>query len=171
MKELFTNGFKVWHRPDLAEILYTDDLIFDQDKNLHSRLPENNQELVERILNIQSYDVAREYISPYAKSYEHLENDIKGNAPLGSRFLTWHTDSDEPGNVFFLLYLNDLTPYDEGALCIKTKDQEFRIVPQYGTLIAINNDDPSFLHKAEFTEHRRIVACYDYKVEWDHDKL
>lgn len=171
MKELFTNGFMVWHRPDIADLLYTDDLEFDSTKNLQSRLPENNQELVERILNIQKSVVLSDYVYPYAKSFEYLESDIKGNAPLGSRFLQWHTDSEEPGNVFFLLYLNDLTPYDEGAFCVKDGDKEYRTVPQYGTLIAVNNDDPRFLHKAEYTEHRRIVACFDFKVEWDYDNI
>lgn len=170
MNELFTHGFKVWHRPDIADLLSVDDLQFDQSKNLTSKLPENCQELVQSILKVQSYEIINDYIKPYSISFKELEHDIKANSPEGSKFLSWHTDSDEPGNVFFLLYFNDMIN-DEGALHIKNNIGEFKVVPKYGTLVALNNTDGSILHKAEFTEQRRIVACFDYDVEWDNDKL
>ena len=171
MYSLFKNGYCSWLATDLADQLQTDDLEFDPKTSLISRLPTNNQEYVSAMLNVLHDEIAERFVVPYAKQYKKLESDIKGNATKDSRFCIWHTDAEEPGNVFFLLYLNDLSIHNEGALCIKANDNEFRIVPSYGTLIAVNNNNPDFLHRAEYTEHRRIVACFDFLVDWNDDEI
>ena len=162
MKQLLDNGYCRWEAPHLADMIDTSHLIFDDLTHHTSRLPINEVEYVEYMLNVLHRQIAEEYIKPYAQSCELLEYDIKGSLPETSKFCEWHSDSDEPSNVFFLLYFNDMTQYDEGALLVGND----RIVPKYGDLIAIENTNPNILHKAEVTKYRRIVACFDYIVQW-----
>jgi len=167
MYSLFKNGYCNWLATDLADQLQTDDLEFDPKTSHISRLPTNNQEYVKILLNAIHNQIALTYVEPYAHSYKLLESDIKGNLPKDSKFCQFHSDSDEPSNVFFLLYFNDMSLIKEGGLHI----QDNVIYPRYGELVALLNDNPNILHKVEHTEHRRIVACFDFLVDWNHDEI
>jgi hypothetical protein len=167
MHSLFKNGYCNWLATDLADQLQVDDLEFDPKTSHISRLPTNNQDYVKTMLNVLHNQIALTYIQPYAHSYELLESDIKGNLPKDSKFCQFHSDADEPSNVFFLLYFNDMSEIKEGGLYVG----DDVIYPRYGELIAVLNDNPKILHRAGYTEHRRIVACFDFIVNWNHESI
>jgi hypothetical protein len=59
-----------------------------------------------------------------------------------------------------------MTKTNDGALWVKNEKEEIRILPKSGTLVCLNQDNPNFLHKAEKSKFRRVVASFDFFVEW-----
>ena len=59
-----------------------------------------------------------------------------------------------------------MTKKNDGALWVKNQFEEMRILPRPGTLVCLNQDNSNFLHKAEKSKFRRIVASFDFFVEW-----
>lgn len=163
---LFTKGYCIFDGDHLAELLSTDDLIFEDPDVRKNDYPVNKSDLVQEILKRIHVYVGLEFIEPYCDEYNLLETDIRGNLSKSSRFSKWHTDSDEPSDVFCLLYHNSMRHCNEGAILFKHGDTLSRFLPKYGSLIVVNNMDPAFKHKAEYTEHRRIVSCYSFNTKW-----
>jgi hypothetical protein len=162
---LSKHGYALLPGKHLADLFPTDHLVFPED-TVKANLPITDTNIVDTMLRALHIQIAMEYIEPFANSFEYVDYDIKANAPISSRFMVPHTDSDEDSDVFFLLYYNDLTPFNEGAFVITDGITTNRIVPKYGELIVVNNWNPKFLHNAEYTDLRRIAASFAYRVDW-----
>lgn len=74
----------------------------------------------------------------------------------------WHTDNIEQFNCNVITYM-DKMPDNEGALHIKNDIEEFTIVPDIGTIVAINHTK-NFKHKVTPTELLRRRIEFKYKL-------
>lgn len=161
-------GHKVFQTDLDSFIPFIHQVKFDEmyeDDNDPEFIPVEKIEEIKLALKMIQLYIAEKYIEPYAENVELLHNSIvKGIAKNADQ---WHSDAREAPTVFFLLYFNDMTQDNTGAFLIKNShDYLERIVPRCGTLIAVENMQPNFLHRAEQTSNTRIVACFRYKVEW-----
>jgi len=70
----------------------------------------------------------------------------------------WHNDGNEGGDVFMLLYLDDVPKEAGGLLSIKMNDEIVKeFYPQKGEIVFISNE-PNVLHKAERANvQRRLI--------------
>jgi hypothetical protein len=179
MRDFFQHGFQEFLDPALAQLFetyplhkiqWTDDghsteLAFYQEFPLGDALLTQAQTLI-----AQKYitEISPEFLSVRRRIWTSFTEDQ----------LVYHNDTyketadsrgdglggDAPYNVLALLYLSDMTPYDEGAVWFRSHDFETRIVPKKGTLILVNCGRPEFQHRAEWTEKRRYLAQFGYKV-------
>ena len=169
--QLFSNGYAILDGKSLVDLLDVDTIEFaidPEDEELDPQAtPVDNFEMVNHMLKLIHQEIAREFIEPYAISYKLLHRTIwEGNTKDAD---LWHTDSYEDPDMFFLLYFSDMTKYNDGALWIRGDSTEIRIVPNSGTLVAIENNDPKWAHRAEVSQARRVVACFRFLVEWKND--
>jgi hypothetical protein len=169
-KYLEQHGHKVF-QTDLDTLLpFIHNIKFESvsDDDTHSYfIPVEQTNMVEKALNAIQTIIAEEYLRPNATFVEFLQNRIwKGIAVNSDK---WHNDVNESPNVFFLLYFNDMTLTDTGAFLIKDDFEKIeRVLPTPGTLIAVENTISKYYHRAEYTDSTRIVASFNYKVDW-HD--
>jgi hypothetical protein len=136
------------------------------DDDMHSYLiPVEHTDTVKKALSIIQTIIAEDYLYPNAKSVEFLQNRIWKGIAINSD--KWHSDVNEDPDVFFLLYFNDMTQNNTGAFLIKDDfDKIERVLPTQGTLVAVDNTIPKYYHRAEYTDETRIVASFNYKVDW-----
>lgn len=168
--ELLKNGHVVQEASHLIGIVDTDDMSFVSTNNdLKENYPKVDPNLLSQRLSTIHYQIALEFIEPYAESYILTKAALwEGSLP---RHKTWHSDVSEVDDMFFLLYFTDHTTTNDGALRIRNAQGEHRYVPRPGLIIGIENTNPEFTHMVEPTVGKRIVGAFGFKVEWKHDFL
>ena len=167
-EQLLSRGYVVYNAKHLSDFLDIETVEFKLDpKTEHvdpETTPANNVEMMNSKLMLVHHEIAREFLGPHVKSYKLLHRNIwEGNILNADK---WHTDSFEAPDLFFLLYFNDM-PNNEGALCVRNSKQESTIEIGKGTLVAIENNDPSFEHRVEPFKNKRVAACFRFAVEWE----
>lgn len=165
--DLLTNGHIVREASHLIGIVNTDTLSFVESNNdRKENRPKIDPDLLNQQLSIIHYQIALEFIEPYAESYILTQAALwEGSLP---RHKTWHSDVSEVDDLFFLLYFTDHTTTNDGALRIRNSLGEHRYVPRPGLIIGIENTNPEFTHMVEPTVEKRIVGAFGFKVEWKH---
>lgn len=172
MLELFQKGFIKWSEPAMANYINTDDMIMNFEHSNEGVIDISNEPFIQAALETIHQEIALKYVEPYARDYRISKHELRGNPKEHSRYCDWHVDAGEKSNLFFLLYFNDLTVVDQGALIFKNGDREWRNVPNYGDLIALNNATKTdFIHRVEYTTHRRVTAEFDFFVNWNFEKI
>lgn len=133
--------------------------------------PEKSTELDILLYSIHQ-EIALDIVANTFKNYSVEKRTIWKN--VNQYLCNWHTDAYEDQimsveenyyNAFFLLYFNDMEKIKEGSISFKkiSTEQEWKIYPKPGTLIAISCDK-DFLHKPEMTEHLRIVSSFWFNL-------
>lgn len=166
IEELKTRGFSVQDFSESLGILNLDEIkfVWEPKYNLRENVPINKIDEIDRLLYILHLEIQKKY----------LINNVKCSKILNRRLWEgfteetdiWHNDIEDGPNVFFLLYFDDMAKTNDGALWVKNDHEVVRIVPVPGTLVALNQENRSFLHKAEKSESRRITASFEFTVEW-----
>jgi hypothetical protein len=168
--DLLKNGYVVQEANHLIGIVDTTTMSFVQTN--HDRkesYPDIDPNLLTQRLSTIHYQIALEFIEPYAESYT-LTKAALWEGSL-SRHKTWHSDVLEADDMFFLLYFTDHTETNDGAIIIRNTLGEHRYVPRPGLMIGIENTNPEFAHMVEPAVGKRIVGAFGFKVEWKHDLL
>jgi hypothetical protein len=132
--------------------------------NLRENVPVNMLTEIKQMLNILHHEIDETILKGEVKNSEILNNRLWEG--FSEETDMWHNDIVDGPNLFFLLYFDDMTKINDGALWIKNEFEEVRILPKPGTLVALNQEKPSFLHKAERSIARRIVAGFDFFIDW-----
>jgi hypothetical protein len=166
-QELQQNGYVLIDNTSYADLLDNELLEFkwDDQYRIRENAPTNHLKTVNSILFAIHTDLENTYIAPYTTEYELKSRNLWEG--LSQNTDVWHHDSIDlkTGNVFFLLYFNDMI--DEGALWIKNATEERRIVPKKGTLVMLNNDPSDvWKHRAETANNKRITAKFGFFVKW-----
>lgn len=173
----YKNGFEIFDGSKYVDYFDMDVLkeaewVKGREENREGEVFLKDESLVSPILNIIHREIGCFIVSEKFSKYQYRKNSLwKG---VSRDLCDWHNDSyetqvirmEEPYfNCFFLFYLSDMEKIKEGAINFKnTKtDEEWKIYPKIGTLIAVNSD-PVFLHKPEPTTHERIVCSFFFEL-------
>lgn len=130
------------------------------------------------ILNNFWTSVLSSYVSPQFPDKTLRLAEIKLAEGLSNGNYNWHTDkhgeynnnSGSPScdqDIICLYYFNDT---DFGPLCLKYNDRKglYKVYPQKGMIVIINEYDEGLIHKIEYykgQEKKRYVARVSFKVE------
>jgi len=182
--ELRDKGFVFMQRPDLLQIFNVDQVEFDTcddpDNFQVDNVPTSHFEELNTFLYLVHHDIAQTVLDGNCKSYSIPENGRSiwegVNTPekyKDKRILpdAWHSDSLETHNLFFLLYFNSMDDsagtHEGGALWTRNGDGDVRHLIHPGLLVAINNSpNTGFLHRAEKSSSRRVLAQFKFNVVW-----
>jgi hypothetical protein len=166
IENLKTKGFSVEKFDECLNIINLDDIVFvwEPNYNLKENVPKTKLKEIERLLCVLHLEIQKKYLNGKVKSSELVSRRLWEG--FTEETDVWHNDLVDGPNVFFLLYFDDMTKTNDGALWVKNSFDTLRIVPTPGTLVALNQENPSFLHKAEKSKTRRITASFEFNVEW-----
>jgi hypothetical protein len=161
--DFYTKGFQVFDGSKYSQCLDVSDVIWVNDGNKKDRVPSNNVEYIERMMYALHHELGLDIISPIVKNYTVEKRGIwEGVNSEMSR--SWHNDHAEGFNCFFLLYHSDMV--DDGRVYFRNSTEEWSILPSSGTLVAINNTDIKFQHRAEPSKKQRIVSSYFFNLDF-----
>jgi hypothetical protein len=121
--------------------------------------PKCNKDFYDTILWTIHNDISETYL----KDVEHTID--KRRLWLGVNYdaTSWHNDLAEGPNCFFLLYFSDMRLYNEGAVWFRNEENEWRILPYPGLLVAVNCET-KFQHRAEQTNKERVIASFAFNL-------
>lgn len=163
-QSLLSEGYKILDGSSFIDVICADSIEFDWlPNNLEEKLPVGNINGLKQQLNMLHYSIGEKFLSSYSYT---LRTNMIWEAP-GLSAAKWHSDYQERANVFFLLYFNDMTASNDGALLIRNNSGERRIIPTPGMLIAMENTHPEWQHRVESTKSRRVTAYFGYLVDWE----
>lgn len=164
--DLRTEGFAVRRYGDCLGLIDLDDIdfIWQPNFNLKENVPVNKNDEIDSFLFALHLDIQEKFLKGKVKQSTVLNRRLWEGFVEGTDY--WHNDFSDGPNVFFLLYFDDMSSTNDGAIWFKNDLNETRILPTPGTLIGVCQDNPSFLHKAEKTTKRRIAASFEFSVDW-----
>lgn len=159
-------GFFVFDFSKNIKFFQIDEIKFKWDRkyNVRENVPVNMLTEIKQMLNILHYKIDETILKNNVKNSKILDNRLWEG--LSEKTDMWHNDKVDGPNLFFLLYFDDMTKTNTGALWIKNQFEEMRILPKPGMLVALNQENPIFLHKAEKSGSRRIVASFNFCIDW-----
>jgi hypothetical protein len=161
---LLTKGYDILDGSSFTDVICADSIEFDWlPTNIEEKSPLGDTTTLNQKLSIIHYAIGEKFLKPY--SYI-LRTKMIWESP-GISAKNWHSDYQERANVFFLLYFNDMTLSNDGALLIRNNCGDHRIVPTPGMLVAMENTNPDWQHRVEDTKSRRVTAYFGYLVDWN----
>lgn len=162
INDIYTKGFVKLSEPEGLEIINLDEfrLMNTEERSRDNTINDVNPELAKRLSFFAHY-LKTKYIDPewtdakYNKFivWEGVDKDNQG----------WHTDMFENYDVFFLYYLDTMSPETGGSINFKWGNETAQFYPKAGDLFMVNNMR-GFWHKAETCSIRRRVASFDFNV-------
>jgi hypothetical protein len=164
--DIKNRGFFIFDFSENINLIDINKIKFEWEEkyNLRENVPINMLNEIKNMLNILHYEIDEKILKGNVKKSEISNNRMWEGFSEETDF--WHNDIVDGPNLFFLLYFDDMTKTNDGALWVKNEKEEIRILPKSGTLVCLNQDNPNFLHKAEKSKFRRVVASFDFFVEW-----
>lgn len=157
---LFTAGYAILDGTQYIGMLDTDSIEFawENKYGLEEFTPTSHKELTQQILYAIHTNIAEQIVEPIVAECEMMHSNIwEGIVSYTDK---WHSDHEEPFNLFFLLYFN------KTAIWFKNSAGEHEVETLPGTLVAINQSDKTWQHRAVASDSKRVTACFRFKVKW-----
>jgi len=165
INNIYEKGFVKLYEPEGVGMIQIDNFVL---LNTEERLRDNikhdvSKDLSERLSLFGQY-LKTKYIDPewpdavYNKFvvWEGVDKDNQG----------WHTDMFEGYDIFFLYYLDTMSPETGGSISFKWQgdgDNSVEFYPKAGDLFMVNNMR-GFWHKAQSCSIKRRVVSFDFNV-------
>jgi hypothetical protein len=167
IKNIYEKGFVKLYEPEALDMIQIDKFVL---LNTEERLRDNimqdvSSDLSTRLSFFAQY-IKTKYIDPewpgavYNKFvvWEGVDKDNQG----------WHTDMFEGYDIFFLYYLDTMTPETGGSVSFKWQgltdtESSVEFYPKAGDLFMVNNMR-GFWHKAQSCSIKRRVVSFDFNV-------
>lgn len=156
--DFFNKGHALFEQSQLDKLIDFESIEWVEGKG-HLTPKTVSAELKAELTTLQ-WQLATQIIAPIFPSFSPLKNEIWNG--INESAHQWHCDYEEGHNLVFLLYFSDMN--SDGFLWTKTPtDIVSKIIPKRGTLVMLNNW-PGFMHRADKTNHTRIVADFRFKI-------
>ena len=165
--ELMLKGFYIT-KYDKIDDIPADDVILDK-HNDHTLWPSQLPNHYKTAINIFTDEVCNALHETFS-SVIPIKYDE--NSPyniwdgVDSDSLDWHNDAAEGGNIFMLLYIDDVPTEYGGLLSVKMNDTVIKeYYPQRGDVVFISNE-LNVTHRAERATIKRRVCNLTFECEF-----
>jgi hypothetical protein len=157
---LFTAGYAVLDGTQYIGMLDINSIefVWEDKYGLEENTPASHKEQTHQILYAIHTTIAEQIVEPMVAEYEMMHSNIWEGIVRNTD--KWHTDCEEPFNLFFLLYFN------KTSIWFRNSEGELEVDTEPGTLVAINQSDKTWLHRAVPSDSKRVTACFRFKVKW-----